>query len=252
LDSKLKILVGLVSVLLVATTFVGCAEQQTQQAEKQWPEQLLFRAGSSGSSWTVLANSLASQIEQNAGISMRVEPGGSFGNTIAICRGETDLALTQSAWMPIFGDPEKLAEFTEEKLDGSKIRIVANDVLGEFVLLVYAHPDFEANSIDDIINRIKEGKAVRIGVGGSTGSLESFIPGMLLEYYGLTLDDLKNAGGSLSITGASTAISQMMEGKIDVIVDIGTLGAAAYKELEVRMPNVKMIELPQEFRDYLT
>jgi len=250
---------GLVSVLIGAVVLAGCmggTQSTTTQTSgtqtAKWPDQLLFRAGSAGSAWSVLATTLAGMIEQNTGVSFRVEPGGSFGNTIAVGRGEVDLAFTQSAWMSIFADPEKLAKFTDEKIDGKKIKIIANDILGEFVLLIYAHPDFEADTLEEIIDMIKQGKPVRIGVGGGTGSLEAFLPEIILEYYGLSLEDLKKAGGSLSITGASTAVSQVIEGKLDVVIDIGTLGSAAYKELEIKMPEVKMIVVPKDLRDYFT
>ncbi|MEM1982715.1 MAG: TAXI family TRAP transporter solute-binding subunit [Sulfolobales archaeon] len=216
-----------------------------------WPKSLVFRGGAVGSSWTVFASVVASVIEKDLKVSVRVEPGGSLANTMAIARGEVELALSQTAWMPVFMDPAKIKNLTGESVDASKIKILANAVLPFYFELVYTRPDSPINSVEDIARMIKEGKPLRIGVGGAAGSIDDIIARLILEAYGIKPADITRVGGSFTLSSESDVVSKIQEGKLDVVFETTMPGASAYRELEIRMPDVKLLPLIGKERDYL-
>ncbi|MEM2206674.1 MAG: TAXI family TRAP transporter solute-binding subunit [Sulfolobales archaeon] len=216
-----------------------------------WPKSVVFRGGAVGSAWTVFASVVASVIEKELKVSVRVEPGGSLANTMAIAKGEVELALSQTAWMPVFMDPEKVKSLTGEAVNASKIKILANAVLPFYFELVYTRPDSPINSIEDVARMIKEGKPLRIGVGGAAGSLDDIIARLILEAYGIKPTDIIRVGGTFTLSSESDVVSKIQEGKLDVVFETTMPGAAAYRELEIRMPNVKLLPIVGKERDYL-
>ncbi len=216
-----------------------------------WPSSLVFRGGAVGSAWTVLASVVASVIEKDLKVSVRVEPGGSLANTMAIAKGEIELALSQTAWMPVFMDAEKIKSLTGETVNASKIKLLANAILPFYFELVYTRPDSPINSIEDIARMIKEGKALRIGVGGAAGSIDDVIARLILEAYGIKPADIARVGGTFTLSSEADVVSKIQEGKLDVVFETTMPGASAYRELEIRMPDVKLIPLVGKERDYL-
>jgi TRAP transporter TAXI family solute receptor len=215
-----------------------------------WPKSLVFRGGAVGSSWLVLASVIASVIEKELGVTVRVEPGGSLANTMAVAKGEVELGLSQTAWMPVFTDPEKIKSLVGEAVNASKIKILANAILPFYFEMVYTRPESPINSIEDIAKAIKEGKTLRMGVGGAAGSLDDIIARMILKAYGLSPEELI-AKGMLTFSSESDVVSKIVEGKLDVVFETTMPGASAYRELEVRMPNIKLLPLVGKERDYL-
>jgi len=215
-----------------------------------WPKSLVFRGGAVGSAWLVLASVIASVIEKELGITVRVEPGGSLANTMAIAKGDVELGLSQTAWMPIFTDPEKIKSLVGEVVNASRIKILANAILPFYFEMIYTRPDSPINSIEDVAKAVKEGKTLRIGVGGAAGSLDDIIARMVLRAYGLNPEELI-AKGMLTLSSESDVVSKIVEGKLDVVFETTMPGASAYRELEVRMPNVKLLPLVGKERDYL-
>lgn len=216
-----------------------------------WPKSMVFRGGAVGSSWTVLASVIASVIEKELKIPVRVEPGGSLANTMAIARGEIELALSQTAWMPVFMDPAKVKNFTGEDVDASRIRILANAVLPFYFVLAYTRPDSPINSIEDAARMIREGRPLRVGVGGAAGSLDDAVTRLILEAYGIKPADISRVGGSFTLSSEADVVSKIQEGKLDVVFDTTMPGASAYRELEIRMPDVKLLPIVGRERDHL-
>ena len=169
---------------------------------------------------------------------------------MAIAKGDVELGLSQTAWMPIFTDPEKIKSLVGEVVNASRIKILANAILPFYFEMVYTRPDSPINSIEDVAKAIKEGKTLRMGVGGAAGSLDDIIARMILRAYGLNPEELI-AKGMLTLSSESDVVSKIVEGKLDVVFETTMPGASAYRELEVRMPNVKLLPLVGKERDYL-
>jgi len=215
-----------------------------------WPKSLVIRAGAIGSTITVLMTVIGSVIEKELGITVRVEPGSALPNMLAMANGEVDLTQSPGVWLAVIVDPEKAKVIIGETVNASRVKILANKILPYYFIMVYTRPDSPINSIDDIAKIIKEGKFLRIGVGGAKGSIDELVTKLILEFYGLSADELV-AKGMLSFTSEADVVTKIIEGKLDVVFEGTMPGAAAYRELEVRMPDVKLLPLVGAVRDRL-
>ncbi|MCC6023037.1 MAG: TAXI family TRAP transporter solute-binding subunit [Desulfurococcaceae archaeon] len=215
-----------------------------------WPKEVVFRTYSVGSPGYVLAGAIASLAEKELGIKFSVQPGASAPNLLAVANGEVEIGFTHVAWIPFAKDPNKAVKVWGQQVNISNVKFVLGPT-ETYVVLITKRPDFPVNSIKELAEYIKGGKAVRLAVGGPAASLEDFLFRWLLEKYGVTEDIIRRAGGSLVVPGEAQAVESLIGGKIDLIFDVCALPSSNYIQLETRMPDVKTIELTDEDIDYI-
>jgi len=215
-----------------------------------WPKEIVFRTYSVGSPGYVLGGAISSLVEKELGIKISVQPGASAANLLAISRGEVEMAYTHAAWIPFAKDPAKAVPIWGQEIDLSNVKFMLGPT-ERYKVLITKRPDFPVNSIKELADYIKGGKAARLAVGGPAASLEDFLFRWLLEHYGVTEDVIRRAGGSLVVPGEAKAVESMIEGKLDLIFDVTAVPSSNYIMLDTRMPDVKTIPLTDEDIDFI-
>jgi len=206
-----------------------------------WPKEVIIRASGAAGSWTILMMAVANVLERELGVRFRIEFGGSLVNVIAVAKGDADIGITWSLWIPTLSDPELSKLFAKEVLDLSDVRLLVADICEFGFLWLVARPDFPANTSEEVFTMLKEGKPVRVGVGGSKGAIEDAMFSIIFpRYYGY--DPAKY----IAVFGDTPSVQALIEGKADVIFDQATPGIAAYHQLAMALPNAKLIKLSEK------
>ncbi len=203
---------GIVSFALLVIPF-GSAKAQSQ------PEKLVFTAGPAGGAWYGLAGAVAELIKEKfPGMLVTVIPGGGVGNISVVDKGRAQLGLSiahlyKSAMMG--KDPYKSVHKNLKAL----IKFGTSD-MGIFLV----KEDVPLNSIQDLK---KKKYPLRLTTTGKA-STPALAAKRLLEEYGITFDDLKSWGGSVTFTSYADAASLIADGHADATI---TVTVPAIREL---------------------
>lgn len=149
--------------------------------------------------------------------------GGAPANAMLIGKGDTELALcnnTVGKWAVegTVAFPKPMPEV--KGLVGA---------LDKYYLAVVATKRSGVTSIDEAIQKKMPIRIVTQPKGGS-GEVSL---GLLLGTYGVTYDDIKSWGGSVTPTSTSVASTQMIDGKADIWVQVIVAGHPAISELAI-------------------
>ena len=226
-----KSIVLLIIMSIVLSLFNGC--QTTQPAAEQPPAEetpeeeepkeeepdtetapsqeipkedleLTIASGVIGSSWNVIATTIAGLIENNIeGSKVTVIPGGGAPNIMAVSQNEADLGISYNniAWSASQGNEP----FTEV------INVSAVSSFMPYALHVIVSENTGIKSWDDVI---EQEYPLRIGVGtrGATGDLTLQ---SVLNEYGISYDDILKWGGTVEYLSYPDTISLIRDNRLD-------------------------------------
>jgi TRAP transporter TAXI family solute receptor len=187
-----------------------------------WPKEILMKAGPIGSPILAVGVTLGDLINKYLGIIVHTEPGNSADNILAISKNEADIGFCHSFQSVIAKDPIKSINYWGEVVNFSNVKLVASGLWKVYIHAV-RRADFQVGNFKELVNMIKQGMPVRIGVG-IRGTLDEYVLRILLAKYGLSYDDVRKAGGTVFTGSSRDIMSLMSEGKIDVWLSSGELG----------------------------
>lgn len=203
---------------------------------------LKFASGMAGGGWYSAMSSIAELVKDNAPeIDIKVIPGGGLANPPRIGNNESQLGCS----FPF---------------------IIADALEGKDIYAGNAYPDIRAlgtgfgfdqeqfviaqdkkiSSIDEIFQN-----KIPLNFGFlERGASEEFKARKLLEYYGLTYDDLKSWGGKVYNAAYTDLIKLMKDRHIDVVYVSGPIPSAYVTEMNIGRP-IKLLPFPEGFRDMM-
>lgn len=190
------------------------------------PVQMKIASLSVGSSWYVYAATMAEVFRTSlpAGSMIDVLPfAGGVGNATLVQNGEADMGLT-------FSVNGKWA------LEGT---VAYDKKLPDLVALAGGFDQYYVGIVTTKksgITSIKEIKEKKLPVRLMTvqvGSQGEFATRQVLEAYGLSYDEIKKQGGSVTHTSFDVVQTSMTEGKADMFIQVITAGHPAVSEMAV-------------------
>lgn len=222
----------MVALLVVSLLAAGCGTQNTGSATTQVTK-IAISTGSTSGTYYPLGSAISGVLSNsNIGISATAEAtGGSVENAKLIFTKESDIAFIESG----------IADFAyngTEMFKGQKIENIRGLIaLYPNTMQTVVKAGSGINSYADL-----KGKRVAVGVQGGSTPLNM---GIVLEQYGLTLNDIKP-----EYLGFGEGIQQLKDNKLDaVLVDAGAPSSAiidiatqhAVKILPIEPEKVKAI-----------
>lgn len=170
-------------------------------------------AASSGGNMHIISGALGQLIEQNlAGSKVTVETGESGSNPILVGNGEADIACT------MYGNASAAVEGVDpyaEKVEN--VGAIANLGIHQWIAFITSNPDY--SRLEDMV---ADHYPMRVVLGNPGSSSEVMIRRIFNEL-GVTYDDIKSWGGTVTHVGHSDAVSLMKDNHADVYATIPSL-----------------------------
>ncbi|MFN4190291.1 MAG: TAXI family TRAP transporter solute-binding subunit [Pseudothermotoga sp.] len=217
------ILVFVLSILL-ATSVI---------AQELKPVTLTWVAGGVGGGWYAQAGAIASLINQKEPkISIKVVPGGGVVNPVQVSSGDADLGwgITFVDKMALLGVPPLYEK------PNPKVRSLGG-YFGYYHIHFVASADKGITTVEELANMIKAGKSVRIAIP-MKGTSDLPIVERILKFYGVTLDQIKKAGGEYFHATYADMISLYKDRHVDFVCTHLSLPAAAVTEMFISRKSV--------------
>jgi len=247
METKKLANVTTVILLLVLFIFVNTicfAEEQPITFEGVWS------AGGIGGSWFASATTSLEIIKganlPNVDINFKIVPGGGISNPATLASGESDVGYSNSPGLLLFMNSEGPYKGKEQEYDASVLRVVAESFNDDQANL-FAAEETGIKTVGDFIQLIKENKPIRLVIGGYNMT-DIFCFEKLLEFYGLTLEDIRTAGGKILIGGYTEAANNISDKHADfwwahtTVDNASVLQASLSRKLVVVEPADDLIE----------
>ena len=200
-------------------------------------------AGAVGGGWySTFAAFTELLMEKEPLISVRVSPGSGIGSSATISDGTYDIG-----W--IYPPIAQLAYNGEAPYDGvyDGIRVIATG-LSPQIIEVIARADVDVESIDEIFEN-------QMGIRWLTPNKGSTTPALffdiMLQYYGVTEDDISSWGGSTTYTPYSDWAQLAQDGHIDIMFNQGSIPFSTTQEIAANT-DLKLLSLPAGLREHLS
>lgn len=235
-----KLLTTLFSTVLAA----GLALPQAGLAQdKEAGESLVITTGTPTGSWFPTGAAIAELT--NAGFSDNpvdvVVGAGSVGNIMHVAADKSDMGLSYGAFL-------KLASEGGNEVNPGKPMPELRSMMSliPYVLHVIAA---EGTDYDDFADLAAEKPSVKVGTG-VTGATEHFGLNLVLQEYGVSLEDLEDWGGSVTQTQTAGRIDGWKNRQFDWVSFMGTVPATNYFELLEVRPS-KLVSISDDMREQL-
>jgi uncharacterized protein len=221
---------GLLLAMSMATSGLPFAEA----ADK--PVQLKIASLDVGSSWYIYGATFADLISKQLPSGSRVDVlpfSGSIGNPKLVTRGEADMGLV----MGIVGKWAYDGKYVfDQKYQNLRALVGGID---QYYYALIAREDLNINSLREV----KEKKLPVKIVTQPKGTLNAVMSYMVLEAYGITKEDLKNFGGTITHTSTDVISSEIKDGRANLWFQPATAGHPSITSVTV---TTKVRFLPYE------
>jgi len=194
-------------------------------------DSITIASGIVGSSWNVIASSLAGLIEEKLpGKSVTVIPGGGAPNIMGLGQKQVDLGISYNniAWLGMEGK----GPFQQV----TKTNAIAS--FTSYALHVIIRTSAGVDSWDEIIEKKFP---LRIGVG-TRGATADLTLQTVLKEYGVSYDDFKKWGGSVEYLSYPDAISLIRDNRLDALAGFPDLPSSYIVESMEARP-MKFLEI---------
>ncbi len=197
------------------------------------PVTLTWVAGGVGGGWYTQAGALASLINQKEpNITIKVVPGGGVVNPMRVSSGEADLG-----WGITFVDRmayQGLKPLYQEPC--SKVRALGG-YFGYYHIHFVADAQSGITTVKELVDMIKAGKPIRVAIP-MKGTSDLPLLERILAFYGVSLEDIKKAGGEYFHAVYADMVSLYKDRHVDFVVTHLSLPAAAVTEMFVSRSSV--------------
>lgn len=228
--------------LSLALILTGCDNTASTGGEKgsqvpgeieQEIEFLRIVGGGAGGTWNAIAGKLADILAKEfPEITVSSQPGTGSKNPISIEEREAEIALSYTYL-------EYDAYNGEGTFDKPYHKINHLMSLMDYVSLWAVPASSDITSFDDI-----KSEPIRISVG-APGSAQMPIIEETLKAYGITLDDIKDNGGTVNYVPYEAAVEMMQDGALDVIFITGTIPDSKAMQL-AENPGIRFIQQSED------
>ncbi len=234
--------ITLISAALLAVFFLAGSAGAASELK---PTTLSWVAGGVGGGWYVQAGGIARLItEKEPKIVIKVVPGGGVVNPVRVARHKDDLgwgitfvdkmALTGAA--PIYKAPNKGVQ----GLGG---------VFGIYHIHFVAAKDKGISTVEEMAAMVKAGKPIRVAAP-MRGTSDLPLIETMLAYYGITLKDIKAAGGKVFNAVYADMVTLYKDRHVDFVFTHLGLPGAAVTEMAVSR-GVKLLSVSEGCIDSL-
>jgi TRAP transporter TAXI family solute receptor len=208
------------TMVIILSSFSICAQAQ----ELKTPVHLRLASQDLGSAWYIYGANFGKLWRSvlPKGSTIDVLPfGGAPANSFLIEKGDAELAFSFTA-IANWAVQGKVAY-------SHKIDVISGLVggLDKYYLAVIATKRSGITSLEEVAKKRIPARFVSQPVGSSG----EFSMRLLFEAYGMTYEDIKSWGGSVTPTSTSVAQAQMTDGKADIWIQVVTAGHPAVSEL---------------------
>ena len=200
----------------------------------------LVAGGTSGSWYSIFASISEIVNKENCNLILKVVPGGGVGNPATVGMGEANMGLMYGS----FGLAARAGQnpYTEPYED-----LLA--VTGGFMPMYLEISTLADSGITDFKEALTGAHAARVLTGVKSTSTGWYFD-RILEFYGISADDIKSRGGSVTNTEYGDWTQMATDGHIDLMFNhIGVPSSTLQEILTSR--DVRLLNMPDELIDYL-
>ena len=231
----------LIFVILVFSSTSLAANESSMEFE---PVTLTWVAGGVGGGWYTQAGGLAQLINENEPkITIKVVPGGGLVNPVRVATGRDDLG-----WGITFVDRSafegKAPLYEEEYPDVRSI----GAIFGIYNIHFVAAENQGLENIDGLMQKIKDGQSVKVAAP-MKGTSDLPIIETIFGFYGLSLNDIEEAGGKVFHAVYADMVSLYKDRHVDFVFTHLSIPAAAVTEMAVGR-NTRILAASDELIDY--
>lgn len=259
LSVKTKV-VTIVMAAMMAMSLMACGEKEPEAAPVETPgsetpgseepelglgANVLFATFEVGTSNYNISAELGKLWEDNGIGTVDVQPisPGGMGAPYLFEGGKADMAFINGAparWAMETGtlgkDPtDGYLAMVGELSAVSAVNFLTQDFIDEY-------------NVDTIEEAIRQKLPIRIGCS-PVGSMDNEVVMMLLEYLGVTEEDIKSWGGDVVRGGGSDLASMVKDGKLDFMLDHTSVNSSTMQEVSMTV-DVKFLQWEEETIDY--
>ena len=237
---------SLKSIIIMTLSIVFLFSAYSIAAEKDIKFDGIWSAGGIGGTWFMIGINSAKIINDSyPGINFKVVPGGGVINPARILSKEADLAYMVTPSLKLFVD--KVGPYAEKDIDASKLRVIGENFLDSELNLFVAEST-GVESMEDFIQMIKEKKQVKLAIGGYNMT-DIFLFEKILEFYDLSLDDIKD-NGQILIGGYAEGANAIADKHADFWLAFVTCDSASVIQASVSR-KLNLISYPKDLLEYL-
>lgn len=226
LKSRIALIAVAVAAAIGGTIRTAPAEESLRYADTQYVS--IFASAPGGGMYNMAA-ALAPIWQEKANVTASIGPGGSFSNYIAVSRGQADIGFCHQCmhyWAERGEGPFK------NKIEGlSHISTLFPATVQVYTLA----KNTSIKTLADVADK-------RLALGPQGSALNIFVFDYLKVVYGITLDSIMAAGGSVSYMSDSDMSAALADGIVDVGFGLGTYPKTSIQELE-NSPGIRLIPL---------
>ncbi|MCS7233782.1 MAG: TAXI family TRAP transporter solute-binding subunit [Synergistetes bacterium] len=226
-------------VVLMVTACIGLVASGAFASEST----LIFATQSPGTSWyayaTVMSGLISTVLPQGYKVDVQTISPGGLAAPFLIAEGKAHLTFANAAavkWAlegTVPGRP---------KISG--VTALAGGFDTPFLVVIFTDNFVKKTGIATMEDLVKKKHPVRIAVK-ALGSFGEIACKHVFSAYGVTYDDIKSWGGSITHTGPAQIVDLLRDDKADITIDHIPAGQAAISEL-CMTTKVHFIQLPDE------
>lgn len=230
-------------ILIISFCIASIALAETVRQEFN-PITMSWVAGGVGGGWYIQAGGLAQLVnEKDPRITIKVVPGGGLVNAARVSKRQDDLG-----WGITFVDKaafDGTAPLYEEAYPD--IRSVGA-IFGIYNIHFVAAANQGISTVDEMIQKIKDGKGVKIAAP-MKGTSELPILDVILDFYGLSLEDIEKKGGKVFHAVYADMVTLYKDQHVDYVFTHLSIPAAAVTEMTISRNSV-ILSASDELIDY--
>ncbi|ACN15992.1 TRAP transporter, solute receptor (TAXI family protein) [Desulforapulum autotrophicum HRM2] len=229
----------LAAVLSLPGAAMADENQVTQSTTLTWV------AGGVGGGWYVQAGGIARMIaEKEPNLILKVVPGGGVVNPVRVSRHKDDLG-----WGITFVDKMAFKGIAPVyKKANPDVRSLGG-IFGIYHIHVLGARDMKITTMAQMAEMVKAGKAIKVAAP-MKGTSDLPLMNTILAFYGISLDDIKNAGGKVFHAVYSDMVNLYKDNHVDFVFTHLGLPGAAITEMSVSRDST-LISLSDACIDHL-
>jgi uncharacterized protein len=235
------ITIVLVLTLVLAGFAFGAGQSESTEAEGRIQRgTYTWTAGGMGGGWYSSAGGMSAMVtEAEPNVTIKVVPGGGMENPLKLAADQMEIG-----WGVSFIDKAAYSG-TEPLFD----RAFGNfyGLAGNFSVDFYHYLAAESTGVttfEQLVDKIKNGEAIKIAVP-MAGTSDNTMTGFLLDYYGLSFDDIEEAGGQVVFAVYGDMVNMYKDRHVDYAVSTLSLPGAAMTEMAISRPST-LLEVSDE------
>lgn len=231
--------------ILVATCFTLPAVTIADDYKVTEPTTLTWVAGGVGGGWYVQAGGIARMIaEKEPNLILKVVPGGGVVNPVRVSNHKDDLG-----WGITFVDKMALKGLAPVyKKANPDVRSLGG-IFGIYHIHVMGAEDQGVTTMAELADMVKAGKKIKVAAP-MKGTSDLPLMNNILEFYGISLKDIKDAGGKIFHAVYSDMVNLYKDKHVDFVFTHLGLPGAAITEMTVSRDS-SLIALSDDCIDHL-